>query len=82
MQHILGITANQQEQEATKFLLKLKEVCNVSQRPVSEVIEGCNRLFGNSFSIVKASVKDILGKAGICMSTIEGLDAFFSLPRP
>ena len=55
----------------------LKEVCNVSERTVAEVITGSRSLFTHSLGVVKASVKSTLGNAGICFSNIEGLDEVF-----
>ena len=79
--HMLGTDVSHQQLEAVKFLLKLKEVCNVSKRTVGEVIEGCKTLFGNSFSMLKASVKDYLGEADI--SSMDGLDSLFcNIPNP
>lgn len=79
--HLLGVEKEEQKLEAAKYLLKLKEVCNVSERTVSEVIKGYRHLFGHSLRVVKATVKDSLGEAGIHMSDIKGLEeAFVDVP--
>ena len=38
--NLLGVDQDRQQRESATFLLKLKEVCNVSERTVSEVITG------------------------------------------
>lgn len=78
MMHLLGVDEDQQQKEAATFLLKLKEVCNVSERTVTEVITGCRNLYTHSLAVVKASVKESLGNAGICFSDIEGLNEAFT----
>ena len=69
---------DQQQRESATFLLKLKEVCNVSERTVSEVITGYQGLLTNTLAVVKASVKDALGNAGVCVADIAGLDEAFT----
>jgi hypothetical protein len=76
--HLLGMDQDQQQKEAATFLLKLKEVCNVSERTVSEVITGYQGLLTNTLAVVKASVKDTLGNAGVCVADIAGLDEAFT----
>ena len=76
--HLLGMDKDQQQKEAATFLLKLKEVCNVSDRTVSEVIAGYQVLLKNSLVVTKASVKDTLGNAGVCVADIAGLDEAFA----
>ena len=75
--HLLGVDSAQQRKEAAAFLLKLKEVCNVSDRTIGEVVSGCQGLLSHSLSVVKASVSDALGNAGIIFSDVEGLDEVF-----
>lgn len=60
---LLGVDKDQQQREAAKFLLKLKEVCNVLERTVGEVVTGYRNLLSHSMATVKASVKDTLGDA-------------------
>ena len=79
--HLLGVDQQQQQREAAKFLLKLKEVCNVSERTVAEVVTGYRHLFAHSLRVIKATVKDSLGTAGVSMSDVEGLEeAFIDVP--
>lgn len=62
-------------------MLKLKQVCRVTDRTVDEVIDGCQGLLSHPLSFVKASVRDILGNAGISFFDVEGLDeAFRNVP--
>lgn len=78
---LLGTSNAHQQKEAAKFLLKLKEVCSVTDRTIGEVIDGCQGLISHSLSVVKASVRDVLGNAGINFSDVEGLDeAFRNVP--
>ena len=58
--------------ETAKFLLKLKEVCRIG-----EVVDGFQGLISHSLSVVKASVRDVLGNTGINFSDVEGLDEAF-----
>ena len=74
---ILGTDGSYQQREAAKFLLRLKEVRNMSDRAIADVIDGCKSLFTDSFSVVKVSIKDSLGRAGIDLSSIEGLESVF-----
>ena len=76
--HLLGVDQEQQQRESATFLLKLKEVCNVSERTISEVITGYQGLLTNTLAVVKASVKDTLGNAGVCVADIAGLDEAFT----
>ena len=76
--HLLGVDQQQEQREAAKFLLKLKEICRVSEHTVNEVVTGYRRLFAHSLRIVKASVKDSLGNAGVNMSDINGLEEAFA----
>ena len=76
--HLLGVDKDQQQKEAATFLLKLKEVCNVSEHTVSEVIAGYQGLLKNTLAVAKASVKDTLGNAGVCVADIAGLDEAFA----
>ena len=79
--HLLGVDKQQEQREAAKFLLKLKEICRVSERTINVVITGYRHLFGHSLRVVKAGVKDSLGNAGVNMSDIDGLeDAFAEVP--
>ena len=79
--HLLGVNKEQQQKEAATFLLKLKEVCNVSERTIGDIITGCRSLVANSLAVVKASVKDSLGNAGMSISDIDGLnEAFTNVP--
>jgi hypothetical protein len=78
---LLGTSNAHQQKEAAKFLLRLKEVCSVTDRTIGEVIGGYQGLLSHSLSSVKASVKDVLGNAGISFSDVEGLDeAFQNVP--
>ena len=44
-------------------------------------MDGCQGLLAHSLSTVKASVRDVLGSAGINFSEVEGLDeAFQNVP--
>lgn len=58
--HLLGVDQQQEQREAAKFLLKLKEICRVSKRIVNEVVTGYRHLFAHSLHVVKSSVKDSL----------------------
>ena len=79
--HLLGVDRDKQTKETAAFLLKLKEICNVSERTIGEVIAGYRGLLTKSLSVAKASVKDVLGNADICMSDVNGLDhVFTSIP--
>ena len=65
----------------SKALLKLKVVCNASDRMVGEVTDGFQGLVAHSLSTDKASIQDILGSAGINFSEVEALDeAFQNVP--
>ena len=69
----------QQQKEAATFLLKLKEVCNVSERTVSEVIASYQVLLKHILAVAKASsVRGTLGSAGVCVADIAGLDEAFA----
>lgn len=46
-------------------LLSFKKVCSVMDCAVGEVIDGCQGLLSHSLSVVKASVRDVLGNAGM-----------------
>lgn len=76
--HLRGVDKDQQQRRAAKFVLKLKEVCNVSERTVGEVVTGYRSLLSHSIATVKASVKDSLGGAGLMISDIQGLEEAFS----
>ena len=76
--HLIGIEQEKTRKELAIFLLKLKEVCNVSERTIQEVITGYWRLLAHSKSVAKASVKDVLGRAGISLSDVEGLEDTFT----
>lgn len=79
---LLGVDEGLRRTEAATFLLKLKEVCHVSERTVDEVISGYQHLSTHSLRFVKASVREALGKAGICFSDVNGLEeAFSSIPN-
>ena len=80
---IMGTQRDQQQMKSATFLLKLREICNASERTVHEVVDGCKDLFANSFSSVKASVKESMGKYDMTMSAIEELDQILSdVPNP
>ena len=70
--HLLGVEQQHEQREAAKFLLKLKEICRVSERTVGEVISSYRHLFAHSLRVVKANVKDSLGQVGVRMSDISG----------
>ena len=76
--HLLGVDQQQEQKEAAKFLLKLKEICRVSERTVNEVVTGYRHLFAHSLRILKARVKDSLGNAGVNMSDTDGLEEAFA----
>ena len=51
--HLLGVDQQQEQREAAKFLLKLKEICRVSEHTVNKVVSGYRRLFAHSLRVVK-----------------------------
>ena len=67
--HLLGVDGAQQQKEAATFLLKLKEVCNVSDRTIGEVVSGCQG------TLLVCS--EGISKVGINFSDVEGLDEVF-----
>ena len=75
---LLGVEKQDQQKQAASFLLKLKEVCTVSERTIREVIAGYETLSSYSLSVVRARLSEVLGEAGICMSDIKGLDEVFN----
>ena len=71
MWHLLGISDDEQKRSAATFLLKLREVCRVSEKSVLEIMEGTNSLFGQAFLMSKAAISDSLGHAGIDTSSFS-----------
>ena len=74
---LLGVDKQEQRKEAASFLLKLKEVCIVSERTVNEVIACYEKLALYSHSVLRARISETLGNAGISMSDVDGLDDVF-----
>ena len=53
MWHLLGISDDKQKKICSYVLLKLREVCLVSEKSVLEIMEGTNSLFGQALLMSK-----------------------------
>ena len=76
--HLLGISQEQQKRTAASFLLKLREVCRVSEKSIGDIIDGTTHLFNQAFMVSKAEISDTLGCDGIDVSKMQSVQ----LPNP
>lgn len=78
MWHLLGISQEQQKRTAASFLLKLREVCRVSEKSIGDIIDGTTHLFNQAFMVSKAEISDMLSYDGVDASKIQSIQ----LPNP
>lgn len=76
--HLLGISQEQQKRTAASFLLKLCEVCRVSEKSISDIIDGTTHLFNQAFMVSRAEMSDMLSCKGADASSIQSI----MLPNP
>ena len=63
--HLLGIGQEQQKRTAASFLLKLCEVCCVSEKSISDIIDCTTHLFNQAFMVSRAEMNDMLSCKGL-----------------
>ena len=78
MWQLLGISREQQKKTAASFLLKLREVCRVSEKSIGDIIDGTTHLFNQAFMVSRAEISDTLSCNGIDASSIQSTQ----LPNP
>ena len=76
--HLLGISQEQQKRTAASFLLKLREVCRVSEKSIGDIIDGTTHLFNQAFMVSKAEISDMFTCDGVDASKIQSIQ----LPNP
>ena len=79
--HLLGISQEQQKRTAAAFLLKLREVCRVSEKSIGDIIDGTTQLFNQAFMVSKAEISDVLSCSGVNASSMENMQSI-QLPNP
>lgn len=79
--HLLGISAEERKKSAAAFLLKLREICRVSEKSVIEIMEGSFSLFNEAFMTSKAEISALVCLAGANTSQIDGFHSM-QLPNP
>ena len=80
--YLLDTDSFEQQKQSAGFLLKLREVRQLSQVATQDVIEGSLLMFNRTISRTKAVVKDALHRNGINYSEVEGLDSALSSISP
>ena len=78
---IVGTDVALQKQQEAKFLLKLREVCNASNRTVVEITCAFKELFTSSVAALKAAVEESLANAGVSV-TDDLQEAFTCMQIP
>ena len=73
MWHLLGISQEQQKKTAASFLLKLREVCRVSERSIGDIIDGTTHLFNQAFMVSRVEMSDMLSCNGADPSSIKSV---------
>ena len=73
MWHLLGISQEQQKKTAASFLLKLREVCRVSEKSIGDIIDGTTHLFNQAFMVSKAEISDMLSCSGVDTSSMQSI---------
>ena len=81
--YLLNVDIEAQRYSSAKFLLKLKELRQVSQVVINEVVDGWSELFSSTVDRIHAGVRDKLACNGINPDDIDGLsDVFSAVPHP
>ena len=66
---LLGTDEAFQREQAAEFLLKLREVCNVSNRAVVVIMDAFRNLLASSVATITSSIEESLANSGIDIST-------------
>ena len=66
---LLGTDEAFQREQAARFLLKLREICNVSNKMVLVIMDAFKNLLDSSVATTTASIEDSLTNSGIDIST-------------
>lgn len=77
----MALGAEERKRSAAAFLLKLREICRVSEKSVNEIMEGSFSLFNEAFMILKAEISSLVCLAGVNTSQIDGFQSM-QLPNP
>ena len=77
---LLGLDIHQQKHESALFLMRLREICKLSQASIDEVVIGCQELFNNTMRRVEAGIRQKVAEVGGDMDAFD--DVFNGLTDP
>ena len=83
LSRLLGTDVAAQKRSAALFLLKLKEICRLSQAAINDVVHEWGGIFSHTVQLMNSRIREVLSSSGIDLNSINGLnEVFVDVPNP